>query len=72
MHVRASPGESFSRKQDENGPLVQKLGPGSAQQQRLKIYSISDIRKPPVRLVEVPGTCLKQCPDIGGRPQALI
>ena len=28
MHVRASPGQSFSRKQDENGPLVQKLGPG--------------------------------------------
>ena len=37
MHVRASPGESFSRKQDENGPLVQKLGPGPAHQHRLKI-----------------------------------
>ena len=37
MHVRASPGESFSRKQDENGPLVQqKLGPEPAHQRRLK------------------------------------
>ena len=44
MHVRASPGESFSRKQDENGPLVQKLGPGPAQQQALKTWSISGIR----------------------------
>ena len=54
MHVRASPGESFSRKQDENGPLVQKLGPGPAQQQALGNHGDS-------RMANELGNCFISC-----------